>query len=187
MSFWRGYVVLWYIRERYRPSTSDFSSRGFCRSYLTLSSWPKDLPWDHRGDYFSGGGDGSAKAVGMPGGAAEDIPVCLDLETASVMAIEKKKKKKNGQLLYSANLSVEQKPNALVCTIHSHARTSSQTTTPALSSSSHLAGSVQPVHKLGQQLAFTEHAITTHQNTNTTNNGLSVSVILAWTRGTLVY
>ena len=30
----------------------------------------------------------------MPGGAAEDIPVCLVLGTARVMAIEKKKKKK---------------------------------------------------------------------------------------------
>ena len=37
----------------------------------------------------------------MPGGAAEDIPVCLVLGTASVMAIEKKKKKtpENGMWL----------------------------------------------------------------------------------------
>ena len=40
------------------------------------------------------GGDSSAEAVGMPGGAAvEDVPVCLVLGTASVTAIEKKKKK----------------------------------------------------------------------------------------------
>ena len=36
------------------------------------------------------GGDGSAEAVGTPGGAAEDVPVCLILGTASVTAIEKK-------------------------------------------------------------------------------------------------
>ena len=35
---------------------------------------------------------GSAEAVGMPGGAAEDNPVCLVLGTASVTVIEKKKK-----------------------------------------------------------------------------------------------
>ena len=40
-----------------------------------------------------GGGDGSAEAVGMPGGATEDVPVCLVLGSASVTAIEKKKKK----------------------------------------------------------------------------------------------
>ena len=33
--------------------------------------------------------DGSAEAVEMPGGAAGDVPVCLVLGTASVMAIEK--------------------------------------------------------------------------------------------------
>ena len=37
-------------------------------------------------------GDGSADVVGMPVGAAWDVPVCLDLGTASVTAIEKKKK-----------------------------------------------------------------------------------------------
>ena len=30
----------------------------------------------------------------MPGGAVEDVPVCLVLGTASVVAIEKKKEKK---------------------------------------------------------------------------------------------
>ena len=46
-------------------------------------------------DNAAWGGDGSAEAVGMPGGAAEDVPVCLVLGTASVTAIETKKKSTN--------------------------------------------------------------------------------------------
>ena len=33
--------------------------------------------------------------MGLPGGAAEDVPVCLDLRTASATAIETKKKKRS--------------------------------------------------------------------------------------------
>ena len=52
-------------------------------------------------------GDSSAEAVGMPGGTAEDVPVCLVLGTASVTVIEKRKNSKflpsksKDSLLYS--------------------------------------------------------------------------------------
>ena len=36
-----------------QPNTSVFSTRGFCRGYLTLSSWSRVLPCEHRGDCFS--------------------------------------------------------------------------------------------------------------------------------------
>ena len=50
-------------------------------------SWPAEM------DSMAWGGDSSEDTVRMPGGAAEDVPVCLVLGTASVTAIEKKKKK----------------------------------------------------------------------------------------------
>ena len=40
-------------------------------------------------DNMALGGDSSAEAVGMPGGAAEDVPARLILGTASVTEIEK--------------------------------------------------------------------------------------------------
>lgn len=33
------------------PSTAVFNLLGFCQGYPTLSSWPKDLPCEHRGLY----------------------------------------------------------------------------------------------------------------------------------------
>ena len=51
-----------------------------------------------------GGGDGSAEAVGMSGGAGVDVPVCLDLGTAIAEAIEKKQNKNDYNGRAVANL-----------------------------------------------------------------------------------
>ena len=66
-----------------------------CQVEQAVSHIPQDCPLLdqlRRPDNMARGGDGSAEAVGMSGGAAEDVPICLVLGTASVTAIEKKKK-----------------------------------------------------------------------------------------------
>ena len=87
------------LPEKNRRSVFSFDL--FSWTLAVISIFDYFLFWGHSWADRQHGlrGKGSAEAVGMPGGAAEDIPVCFVLGTASVMAIEKKTLKKKGEAL----------------------------------------------------------------------------------------
>ena len=56
------------------------------------------IPWPVEMDNMAWESGSLAEAVGMPGGAAEDVPVCPILGTANVMAIKKRNYKWEGEI-----------------------------------------------------------------------------------------